>query len=174
MTAALCGIVLATVTCSAMAQNKPSMQDKKFMAAVSEGNVAEVKTAKLALNKTKSSDVRMIANMIITGHTQAQNSLVYLAKTKDVRVPMAPNSEHRRAYTMLSRMSGPAFDKAYIKGQVKDHYHTIQAFNRQMTVGKDSSVVGFANKYIPDIQNHTVMIDKAAQARGIATPAKFH
>lgn len=173
LTAALCGIAVTTVAGSVLAQNKPSTQDKKFLATVSEGNIAEIKTAKLALNRTKSSDVRMIANMIIKGHSQAQNSAAYLAKTRYIRVPMAPNAEHRRAYNMLSRMSGANFDRAYLKGQVKDHYRTIQAFNREMTIGKDSAIVGFANQYIPDVQAHTVMIDKAAKARGLATPAKF-
>lgn len=174
MTAALCGIVLTAVSGSAMAQrDRLSAQDRLFMRKVSEGNVAEIKTARLALNRTRSSDVKMVANMIIKGHTQSQNELAYLAKTKQVSIPKTPNAMHRREYAMLSRRSGAAFDKAYLKGQVRDHYATVQLFNRETTIGQDSSVRGFANKYLPDVQAHTVMIDKSASSRGVYTPSKF-
>jgi len=174
MTAALCGIVLTATAGSAMAQkDKLTAQDRMFMQKVSEGNVAEIKTARLALNRTRSNDVKMVANMIIKGHTQAQNELAYLAKTKMIMVPKAPNQMHRSEYAKLSRLSGASFDKAYLKGQVRDHYATVQLFNRETTIGQDSVVRGFANKYFPDIQAHTVMIDKAASARGVYTPSKF-
>ena len=156
----------------AHAQMAMPAMDSKFVKTVSRANVAEMMTAKLALQKSKDEKVRTIATTIIKDHGTAEASLKSLAGTYKMMLPMEADARHKKAYAKLQGMSGTEFDSAYLKGQVKDHYAAVNLFQDEMAKGEDSKVRGYAAKFLPTIEQHTKLITAAASNRGIKTATK--
>ncbi|MES2461393.1 MAG: DUF4142 domain-containing protein [Armatimonadota bacterium] len=163
--------LVGSMALSAHADEKMNAVDKQFMTKVSQGNMAEIKTSQLALKKSSNEKVRMIATMLVKQHGVAQKDLKSVAQLHQVRLPADTDPMHRREYRMLSRMSGASFDKAFMKGQVRDHNATVALFKKQMEDGNETHVRSYAAKYLPDIQNHTGMIHNVASNMGITVAA---
>lgn len=170
---ALLGTVIAagSITASAYADEKMNAMDRQFVTKVSQGNIAEIESSRLALKKSQDKRVRMIAAMLIQQHGKAQKDLKSVAQLHTVSLPADTDPMHRREYRMLSRLSGMSFDKAYMKGQVRDHNMTVAIFNKELSSGNETHVRSFAAKYLPDIQNHTGMIHNVASNLGISVAA---
>jgi len=141
--------------------------DRQFAIIVGQGNVAEVQASRLALKKSSNLRVRQIAQMMVTQHGQAQQDLLKAGRQSNVKVAMAPDPMHKAAYKMLSHLTGPAFDKAYLKGLVHDHFATVGLFQKEMANGDDTNIHSFAAEYLPGIQTHTKMITDVASNMGI-------
>lgn len=174
--AAACATV-AFAAGGAMAQkasepDTPNAMDRQFVMMAGQGNIAEIQTGRLALKKSKDEGVRKVANMLIMQHGQAQASLKQHASMAKLKVPDAPNPAQKAMYKKLSRMSGMAFDKEFIKGQVKSHYKTIALFKKEMTNGRNSHVQSFAQRYLPDIETHTQHITAQAGKLGVPTASE--
>ena len=56
--------------------------DKAFMIKATQGNLAEVDAAKLALAQSTSDSIKSFAQMMVDDHTNAQAELASLAKQK--------------------------------------------------------------------------------------------
>lgn len=163
-------IALGTTTAAAWAQGEHkglSAMDKQFIRKVAQTNIAEVKVGKLALQKSKSERVRMIANMLVKEHSMANDALKPIAKSHNVAFPKDTDRAHKAMYNRLARMSGSAFDMAFMKGQVKGHNATLALFRKEMDRGRDSHVREYAAQFIVNIQNHTQHIHNVASNLGI-------
>ena len=145
--------------------------DKRFMTKAAEGNIAEVMTGELALKKSKNERVRTIAQMLIKDHSQGLTDLKQVASKNGFPLPNAPNARQKAVYNRLSRLSGAAFDKAFLAVQVKAHVDTITLFQMETSSGRDGEAVLYAREYLPGIQHHTSMIVDAAQDMGVRVPA---
>jgi putative membrane protein len=140
------------------ASAKPSKYDKKFMTTVAQGSMAEVKLGKLALEKATSPDVKQVAQTIVDDHTKANASLMEVAQSERVALPKEIDRTHQEAYAHLEKLSGAAFDKAYIAGQVKDHHMTVALFKKHEAT-KNGPLKDFITEYLPKIEEHTKMLD---------------
>ncbi len=156
----------------ARADEKFAPQDKMFMTMVSQGNNAEIMTSRLALKKSRDKRVRTIATMLVKEHGEAEANLKQLAKAYKRTVPSGTDAAHMAMYRKLQGMSGASFDKAYLSGQVKDHYATIALFKKEMEQGNQTQVRSYAAKWLPGIENHTQMITATASNVGIKTATK--
>ena len=164
--------VVALTTGTARADEKFSPQDKVFVMKVSQGNNAEIMSSKLALQKSGDKKVRMIASMLVKEHGEAEANLKQLGSVYKMKVPSGTDPAHKAMYRELQGMRGASFDKAYLKGQVKDHYATIAMFKKEMDKGNQTEVRSYAAKWLPGIENHTQMITSVASNQGIKTATK--
>ena len=140
-----------------------SAQDQLFAARAAEGNLAEITLARLALNKTKNANVRQTAQVILMGHTQAQNELMQLMRAKNMTMMPMLSATHMAAYDALQKAKGDNFDKMYMAGQTDDHENTIALFASETNAGMDDALKGYANKNLPDIVGHTILIYNVAK-----------
>lgn len=155
----------------AHADETMNAMDKQFVRKVAQGNLAEIQTSRLALKKSSNKRVQMIASMLIREHGVAQKDLKAVAQLHTVSLPAQTDPMHKAEYRRLSRLSGTAFDKAYMKGQVRDHNATVALFNKELANGNETHVRSYAAKYLPGIQNHTGMIHNVASNLGIPVSA---
>lgn len=166
-------LLAGTVTAvRAAPADTPNQTDRTFAITVGQGNVAEVQASRLALKKSDNKGVRRVATMLITQHSEAQTALMQAGSRVHVRVPDDTDAAHKAALRKLTRLSGRAFDKAYLKGLVRDHYKTIALFNLELKNGNNSTIHGFAARYLPDIETHTQHITAQASKFGIPTSAR--
>ncbi len=144
-----------------------SPMDRMFATKAAQGGIAEVKTSQLALQKSHNKHVRMVAQRMVKEHTAANEELKTVAENKKMTLPADTDPKHKAAYAKLSRLSGAAFDKAYMAGQEKDHAATVKLFEKEIASGQDKDISGFASKNLPTIEDHTQMIFQVGSSLGV-------
>jgi putative membrane protein len=98
--------------------------------------------------------VKEFGQMMVTDHTKANEQLKKIAQAKSVDAPHALKPEHKAMKDQLSKLSGEAFDRAYIQHMVKDHQEDVAHFRKESTEASDPDVKQFASATLPTLQKH--------------------
>ena len=152
----LAALLLISVAASSMAL--AGSPDKGFYVKAAKIGLAEVETGKLAQQKGSSEAVRSFGAKMVEDHTAANEKLMAVAASKQVKLPKEMDFKHKITTKSLSAKSGADFDKAYIKGQIADHKATIALFEREISSGKDADAKAFATASLPVVKSHLAML----------------
>lgn len=164
---AILSVAMLGTVASAAAQ---SHSDKEFLEKSSQGNVAEVETAKLALKKSTNPDVRAFAERMIHDHQMLGRKMApYLVKA-GVQGSTSLNMEHQHLYNKLNGLSGAEFDKQYVEAMDKDHHQDLEAFQKEVSSTQDQQLKDVVASGEKVIAEHTHMIDDISRKMGM-TPA---
>ncbi|MFC0253721.1 DUF4142 domain-containing protein [Massilia consociata] len=137
-----------------------SAADKKVINDMAMSNMAEIEISKLALSKSQNPDVKTYAQQMIDDHSKAQAEVQALAQSKGVTLPTELDAKHKAMSAKLEKLSGDAFDKAYMKqAGVADHKATHSKLVAGSKKAKDPDVKALATKMTPTVEQHL----KAAQ-----------
>ena len=131
----------------------------------SQGGMTEVELGKVAGEKASSSQVKDFGARMVKDHTQANDELKGIAEKKGVTLSSSLDARHQAMVDRMSKLSGPAFDQAYIKGMVRDHEKTVALFKSEAESGQDPDVKAFASKTLPTLEDHCSSI-KSIQDSG--------
>jgi putative membrane protein len=152
--AALMLVGPAAVAQAAGTSKHVSKQDVAFLRAAHQSNLFEIQTGKLAERKGKSAEVRELGRMFVKDHTKLDADLKKVAKRLGVDLPSRPNTEQRALAARLSKLSGSAFDKAWLDGQIVQHRKAKANGERELTKGSNKYAIGVAKKSAPVIKKH--------------------
>ena len=94
--------------------HQPNAQDRLFVHLAHTGGLAEVAAGRSAEKRASSAAVRDFARRMVQDHTKANEQLVPLAKAANIPLPDAPDPDHRAQQAELDKLSGAAFDRAYM------------------------------------------------------------
>ena len=145
----------------ATAGSKVADNDVEMMEDIAHGNLAEIETGKMALEKGQSDAVKKFAQKMIDDHTKAQNELEKLASAKGVKLPTETDVQHKTIATALQALSGDTFDNQYIKRVgVGDHERTHDLLKKVSTSAKDPQLKAYAAKTIKVVDSHLAMARK--------------
>ena len=137
--------------------------DSKMMADLAHANIAEIEAGKMALEKSKSEDVRKFAQQMIDEHTSALKELQTLAQAKGVKLPEGTDLKHKTTALALKVMTGTTFDNQYMKrAGVKDHEQTFLLLKKMEHSAKDAELKAMATKMLTTVQDHLKMAQQAA------------
>jgi len=147
--------------------------DQAFAREAAMGGMAEVELGTLAKDKASSADVKQFGERMAADHGKANDELKQWAQQKKVTLPAAVDAKHNATRDRLAKLSGEAFDKAYMQHMVTDHQHDVAAFKREAASGKDADLKAWAAKTLPTLQDHLKMAqDTAAKVGATHPPAK--
>jgi putative membrane protein len=135
----------------------------KFLTKAIEDGLAEIRLCKLALGQSESEEVKSFARRIIKDHADINQELVILAEEKGLKAPLEPSDKQKSVYDRLARLSGPAFDKEFVKYNVSDHETDVQDFRREAEIGSDQEVKNLAAKALKVLQVHLQISRDLAQ-----------
>ncbi len=128
-------ILLATLTATAQAADKPSDAQIAHIAYTA-GDI-DVKAAKVALEKSKDESVRAFANNMVTDHTAVNDKALALVKKlgvtpedNDTSKSLVKQDAEKQA--KLAKLSGAAFDRAYIDNEVAFHKTVLAALEKTL------------------------------------------
>lgn len=130
------------------------VDDKKFVKDAALGGMTEVELGKLATQKASSDAVKQFGQKMVDDHTKANDQLKEIAGKENINVPDSLDSKHQSRINKLSKLSGPDFDKAYIKDQIKDHQSDVSDFKNEAQYGSDPNIKQFASNTLPTLQEH--------------------
>ena len=146
---AICGCGLL-----AYAQSQVSPTDRMFMDKAAQGGMAEVQLGQLASEKAAEQPVKDFGQRMVKDHSQANDRLKNIAQRKGVTLPDSVSPKDKALYDRLSRLSGDAFDRAYMKAMVKDHDEDVAEFRKESKVARDTDVRSFASTTLPTLEDH--------------------
>ena len=152
-------VVLAMTVTPAYAQygQKSSgrgMTDQQFAMDVAHDGMAEVQLGKLATEKASNEQVKKFGQRMADDHSKAGDELKALAEKKTIPWPTELDTRHKAVRDRLSKLSGDAFDRAYMQEMVVGHRKAVMAFRMEMKNGQDPDIKAWAQKTLPTIEDH--------------------
>lgn len=126
----------------------------EFVEEASTKGMAEIESAKLALEKGSAKTKEFAQNMI-NDHTSTNNKLAELAAKNNLKVSDEAGLMDK-AKTMILRVRDESFDEAYASHQVEEHEKAINLFQRAANseIGEFST---FAKETLPKLEHHLKM-----------------
>jgi putative membrane protein len=148
-----------TAQSAGQAQATPALStaDAAFIDTAGALGLEEVRFAQLAETKATDPAVRRFAAEMIADHTLVGEQLAALAQGKGITPPSNMDARHETLYRQLQSLNGPAFDRAYMDGQMQDVTMVIEAFQTAADSGKEPQVRSFAQRHLPMMQQHLQM-----------------
>jgi putative membrane protein len=145
-------MALATVaTATAGAQ---SAADQAFVTKLAGVAMAEVELGKLAKDKASSREVKAFGQRMIDDHTKAGDELKGIARRKNFAWPAALPTDAVALKDKLSKLSGAAFDRAYIDEMVKGHTEVLGEVKKEAQSASDPDVKAWATRATSSVQAH--------------------
>ena len=127
---------------------------KNFVLKAAKGGLAEVEFGRLAAEKASDPDVKQFGQKMVDDHSKANDELKSIAQQKGITLPTELDAKDKRTRDHLAKLSGAAFDRAYMSDMVKDHTKDVADFRKESKSGKDSDVKAFAGKTLPTLEEH--------------------
>jgi putative membrane protein len=155
LTVVVAGLAAAFGT-SALAQDA---DDSKFLQDAIQTDIAEVKLAELALQRSNDDGVRDFAHRLQTDHSSSMQQAAALAKDLGTRIPSAPSDAATQKYTSLATLSGPAFDAEFVNHMVAGHREAIGAFEERAHANTNAAIAALATKSLPTLKEHLAMAE---------------
>lgn len=126
------------------------------------GDMYEIESAKMALERSKSAEVKALAQMILTDHTASSEKLKQLAASGAVTDPLPTELDERRKGLLdnLRGSGGTDFDGRYIKQQAAAHHEAYLLMTGYGAAGGNAALKAFADEVAPKIKMHMDMAQK--------------
>jgi putative membrane protein len=128
-------VAVAMSLCATAFAQAPS--DPQIVGIVVAANQIDIDYAKIALAKSKNKEVRDFAQQMVTDHNAVQKSVFDLGAK--LKVKPAPSDTEKslkdgaaKERAQLKKLSGAAFDKAYIDNEVGYHQAVIDAVGKTL------------------------------------------
>jgi len=147
-------------------------QDRSFVQEAAQGGLMEVQLGQTALEKAASDDVRQFARRMVDDHGQANQELKQIASAKQLQVPSSLDQQHQEMVSRLGKLSGKAFDQAYMREMVKDHTKDLAEFRTAANSTKDSALKDFTSRTAQTIEQHLQLARDTASKVGGAQSGK--
>lgn len=165
---ALAGLAPAATATAQAAQ--PSTQDRQYLQAIHQVNLAEIVTGELAQQKGQDQQVKDLGERFVTDHTQLDQTVQDLAKQLGVELPAEPAADQQAVVDQLNNVSGAAFDKQWVTAELAGHVQAIQATQTEISQGSEQSVVQLAQDALPTLQAHYDELVTLAEKLGVPVP----
>jgi putative membrane protein len=129
-------------------------RDAEFVYEAVGRNYGEIKMAELANQKSRSDEVKRIAQELITDHTTSLNELKTLAQAKAISVPVEETDAARRKLENMAEESEKDFDEEWSDEMLKLHERSIDMFEDRLKGTEDAALKAFINKTLPVLKEH--------------------
>jgi putative membrane protein len=147
----LFGAATATLLTKAGKAEAQRAREPTKLAALRGGDFATI-TSRLARQRSRSAAVRTFAGLEI--NEQAAVAAAFGSRPGAAGV----NRRHAALIAQLRGLSGPAFDAAYIEGQIIGHGELLAIHRRYARVGADRMARGASIVAVPAIETHLAML----------------
>ncbi len=148
----MASIAIALVPVAALAA--VSSGDAKFLKQAAEGGMAEVELGKIAQQKAMRDEVKQFATRMVDDHTKANDEIAKIAGANGVELPTKVDDSTRKEMEKLQGLSGPDFDRAYMKHMVADHRKDLREFRHEAKSHSGTDAQQFAGRTVPVLLEH--------------------
>ena len=148
-------------TTSSTTMESLSAGDRQFVLDAVRVSERDVELGELAKEKGQSISVKELGARMVVEHGRIARELKQLALNKGLRVGDTKRPEEP-SYDMLTKLSSPGFDKAYLAGMAKDQEQDVAEFRRMSEQGQDPDLKAWAARTLPTLEGQLQTV-KAVQ-----------
>lgn len=153
-------------TTASKAARSSGSADVDFVFDAAKGGMAEVQLGQLAADKASSDDVKKFGQRMVSDHSKANDELKALARDRNITLPTDVDAKDKATHDRLAKLSGAAFDRAYMRYMLNDHKKDVNEFKKESNSGRDSDVKAWASKTLPTLEEHLKMAEDTTRAVG--------
>jgi putative membrane protein len=130
------------------------VDDIQFVKQATENGRKEVRSAQEALPQLKNPQLKQIAEMLATDHTNANAALSHLAEAKGWPVP-APGASAAAPPAGTARSD---FDAKWTAEMIAGHERSVALYRAQAAGGEDKDLRKYAHDTLPTIEKHLAQL----------------
>ena len=139
--------------------------EQQFATHVAQANMAEVALGKLAQEKAQRDDIKKFAQKMVDEHSKAEQDLEGIASKNNLTLPQDMSPQQKTQHDRLSKLSGPEFDRNYIRLMIMDHTRVGNALQQEShKVSANSDLKDYATRMYPSVSDHLTMAKAIAGA----------
>ena len=147
-----------------------AIPDAQFVTKAAQGNMAEVALGKLAAEKGQSDDVKKFGQKMVDDHSKAEQDLEGVASKNNWTLPKDVSAQQKAEQQRLEKLSGAAFDRAYVQMMVKDHTKDVAEFRQEAaSTSANPDLKDFATRTYPTLEDHLTQIKAISDAMNKST-----
>ena len=136
-----------------------------FVQQAAVGNLFEVETSKLALDRSQNATIKTFAKLMVNDHSAAGVKLAdAISDARQPRPPFKLDARHQALFDDLAARKGADFDKFFVEVQHKAHIEAVALFEGYAATGEDTRLRALAGELLPTLKGHLARIEKIAAA----------
>jgi putative membrane protein len=152
-----------------------SMTDANIMAHMIVGDSLEIEMARLAAERAGDPEVREFARLLVDEHSRHLSTSLEMSRDEDIGSIPADGDRHeatlRRYLSSLRAMgSSPAFDRAFIRYQMRHHDHEVNALRAMRPAARDDDLEQHIDETLPVIERHLSRSRDLGARLGVTVP----
>ena len=145
-------------------QAQTQMGAEQFVREAANSGMFEIQSSQLAEQKSQDPHIKQFGQRMVQDHTKADDQLKSIAqKTKNLEVPNSLDQGLQQKLQQLKDANGTQFDQLYARMQLEGHQKTVSLFQNYAQNGDDAQLKQFAQKVLPELQQHLQMAQSLPQ-----------
>jgi len=143
---------------------KPSA-DAVFIKAATDAGMTDVELRKGAEKNGQREDVKAFGSQMVKDNEKANENLKRVAAKMDATVPEKVRPKRQFKIDKMSKLSGAAFDTAYIITMVQNHERTVAGFEKARGEVSNADLKKYIDNTLPLLKKHLEMAKKMQSAK---------
>jgi len=135
-------------------------KDADFVVNAVTSNLAEIKIAQLAKNRSSDTDVKEMATRLEEQHLKILNELKAYADKKGIAIPLQEADKDVREMNRLSEVSSENFDEKWCDAMEDRHEKSIDKFESRLNKTEDPELKEWIVATLPGLKEHLSMIEQ--------------
>ena len=137
-------------------------RDADFVYEIVGASYGEIKLAELANQRSRTAEVKQIAQKLLTDHTASLNELKTLAQAKAISIPVEEADASKRKLENMAEEEGSDFDQEWVQEMIDLHEKDIDKFEDRLKQTDDPELKSFIIKTIPVLKTHHENLQRLA------------
>lgn len=151
-----------------IAKSGDKAPDQLFALMAANGNLFEVEFARLVNEKSQDQQIKQLAQHIMQEHQQANQRLQPAAQDLGLTLPTSLPSHKQQVLQVYRAMPVDKLETCFILENKALHAKDVTSYNDHTKTVQNEKLRAYVTETLPKLQQHTQMIVKAAQAKGIS------
>ena len=139
-------------------------KDADFVVNAVTSNLAEIKIAQLAKNKSSNADVKAMATTLEEQHMKILNELKAYADKKGIAIPLQESDKDASEMNKLAEEPTDKFDEKWCDAMEDRHEKSINKFESRLDKTEDPELKAWIVATLPGLKEHLSMIENHDKA----------
>jgi putative membrane protein len=134
-----------------------NVTNEDFVTKAAIGNMFEVESSRIALQKSGNAQVKTFAEKMVKDHTDAGEDMGGAVEKSGLKltVPAKLDAKHMEMITRLKdATTAEEFNKMYVNIQLKAHEDAVALFTSYAKNGQNPALKSFATETLPTLREH--------------------
>jgi putative membrane protein len=119
----------------------------------------EIELAKSVKDKTANEEIKKMADMMISKHTQVNAQLKGFADQKNIALPQGLSTDQMDETNKAMKKEGHELDKFYVDNLVSEHKDAVKLYENAADKEEDTDLKNFFASTLPDLKSHLQMAE---------------